>query len=69
MGCNCGRRKKSPIGNKNIVDQYKYLRPHQIRSRLEIFKKNFCADCVDRYKCNYTIYITCTKRPQGGNLL
>lgn len=73
MGCNCGRRKKAPPPVKspiiqsveNLLDAYKYLKPHQIKARLEIFKRNFCKACKDRYKCDYDMYLKCTVRPQA----
>ena len=63
MGCNCGRGGGSAIGGK-IMGAYGNLRPHQIRARLEIFKRNFCTDCGDRYKCDYNMYLKCNIRPR-----
>jgi hypothetical protein len=63
MACRCGGnsgRTKSALGS------YKYLKPHQIRARLEIFKRNNCPNCETRYSCNYTMYLSCAKRPQKG---
>jgi len=63
MGCNCGKRKafKPTI---NIVEQYKYLKPHQIKARLEVFKRNYCTNCDKRYKCDYNMYLNCQTRPK-----
>jgi len=61
MGC-CGR------GNRRSYVQdpmggYKYLKAHQIKARLEVFKKNNCKDCTDRYKCDYNKYLGCKGKP------
>jgi len=71
MGCNCGRRSrpapvKPPIMQAvdNLLEAYKYLKPHQIKARLEIFKRNFCKSCKNRYICDYDMYLKCTVRPQ-----
>ena len=63
MGCNCGRRRafKPTI---NIVEQYKYLKPHQIKARLEVFKRNYCTNCDKRYECDYNMYLNCQMRPK-----
>jgi len=62
MGCRCNN-KRSPVG-VNIMDGYKYLKPHQIKARLEVFKRKFCSNCNDRYICDYNMYLQCTNRPR-----
>ena len=60
MGCNCGRSNKKYV--KDLVDVlggYKYLKAHQIKARLEIFKKNQCKECGKRYQCDYSKYLGC----------
>jgi hypothetical protein len=64
MGCNCGRKRSAPLA-LNILDGYANLKPHQIKSRLEVFKKNYCKNCEKRYKCDYNSYQKCTIRPRG----
>jgi hypothetical protein len=72
MGCNCGRKVGTAPAAKSatrtpasrIVEEYKYLKPYQIKARLEIFKRNYCPNCETRYQCDYNMYLTCTKRPQ-----
>lgn len=68
MGCNCGKRRSTPASVtrdvKNIVEEYKYLKPHQIKARLEVFKKNYCTNCESRYQCDYNMYLKCDKRPK-----
>jgi len=60
MGCNCGQNRKKYVRDPgDIRGGYKYLKPHQIRARLEIFKKNQCKECDKRYKCDYVLYLTC----------
>jgi len=73
MACNCGRKRnpppiKSPVitAVENLLEAYRYLKPHQITARLEIFKRNFCKTCSDRYVCDYEVYLKCLKRPQTG---
>lgn len=66
MGCNCGRKKK-PAKNsdtKYLLSNYEYLKPHQVKARLEVFKKTYCRNCKKRYKCDFDMYLNCTKRPQ-----
>ena len=60
MGCNCGGGQKKHVRDPgDVMGGYKYLKPHQITARLEIFKKNNCKDCEKRYQCNYSLYLTC----------
>ena len=56
MAC-CGQ-KRIRVSN-TVMGGYKYLKPHQIRARLEVFKKNFCRDCDKRYKCDFEMYKKC----------
>lgn len=58
MGCNCGQNRARRIKDP-VMGVYKYLKPHQVKARLEIFKKNNCKDCADRYKCDYVMYLGC----------
>ena len=60
MGCNCGRVTKKYVKDPgDVLGGYKYLKPHQITARLEVFKKNNCKECADRYKCDYSKYLGC----------
>ena len=45
---------------------YKNLQAHQIRARLEVFKKRYCKDCEKRYDCDYKMYQQCQKYKIGG---
>jgi len=68
MGCNCGRSQsvhaQDPL---DVMGGYKYLKPHQIKARLEIYKRNNCPECGQRYVCDYTIYLSCKiKAPVMG---
>jgi hypothetical protein len=64
MGCNCGGSRtvyrKDPL---DVMGGYKYLHPHQVKARLEVFKKRYCKECSDRYKCDYSYYLKCEKAP------
>ena len=60
MGCNCGQRIKKYVKDPgDVMGGYKYLKPHQISARLEIFKKNNCKECGTRYQCDYNKYLGC----------
>ena len=60
MGCGCGKNKGKLVRDpQDMMGGYKYLKPHQVKARLEIFKRNNCKDCKDRYKCDYSSYVQC----------
>ncbi len=60
MGCGCGKNKRINVRDPgDVLGGYKYLKPHQVKARLEIFKRNNCKDCADRYKCDYAKYVEC----------
>jgi len=60
MGCNCGKSKKKSVKDPmDVKGGYKYLKPHQIVARLEVFKRRNCKDCEKRYKCDYNMYLSC----------
>lgn len=61
-GCAKKRRVAKPIGSPDdLKGGYKYLTDRQIRARLEIYKRNNCKDCDNRYKCDYTMFMDCKK--------
>ena len=64
MGCNCGGRKNKPRINNptDIMGGYKYLTANQIKVRLEAFKKKYCRNCEEKYKCDLGMYKSCNKR-------
>lgn len=57
MAC-CGKASKR-INVKDPLGGYRYLKAHQIKARLEVFKKNNCKDCDKRYTCDYNKYLSC----------
>ena len=60
MGCRCGASKKVLAQDPmDIMGGYKYLKPHQIKARLEIFKRDNCANCATRYGCDYNVFLQC----------
>jgi len=64
MGCNCGKNKrKKMVDPYDVMGGYKYLKPHQVVARLEVFKRKNCKGCEDRYKCDYEKFLSC----KGGN--
>jgi len=65
MGCNCGKTKRAYVRDPlDVMAGYKYLKPHQVKARLEVFKKKNCKECELRYKCDYNRYLNCSKRPK-----
>lgn len=56
---------KKPIKRYTVMGNYKYLKPNQINKRLEVFKRIYCKDCPDRYKCDFEMYNACTKVDKG----
>jgi len=69
MGC-CGksRRKPKPRSREryDVMGGYGTLPRHQIRARLEVFKKKYCQECEKRYECDYKMYQECQKYKIGG---
>jgi hypothetical protein len=64
MACSgCKKRREgrnNPITKDgDLMGGYKYLNDRQIKIRLEVYKKRFCRDCNDRYKCDYNMYLKC----------
>jgi hypothetical protein len=59
MGCSCSKGRKYVHDPMDVKGGYKYLKPHQIKARLEVFKKNNCKECTDKYKCDYDKYLKC----------
>ena len=64
MACGgCSKRRnvqRSPIGTKDsLMGGYKYLTSRQLRARLEVYKKNNCKSCENRYKCDYGMFANC----------
>ena len=64
----CGVCNKNRQGDPNriydVLGGYKYLPDSQIKARLEVFKKRYCANCPKRYDCTYDIYFICEIRPR-----
>ena len=68
MACGgCGKRRAAAtaaagkITEKDLMGGYKYLTDRQIKARLEIYKKRYCPNCDNRYKCDYEMYMKCKK--------
>ncbi len=62
MAC-CGQTKKRKLREEDydIMGGYKYLSDRQIKARLEVFKRSFCKECLQRYTCDYNNYLICKK--------
>lgn len=64
MACGgCKKRravKNAKAGTKeSLMGGYRYLNQRQLRARLEVYKKNHCADCDKRYECDYGMFSNC----------
>jgi len=61
VACGCGKNKRKYVRDPgDVMGGYKYLKPQQIKARLEIFKKKNCKDdCDKRYTCDYNMYLNC----------
>lgn len=73
MACGgCKKRAARRSANRTITRDggvmggYKYLNDRQIKARLEIYKKKYCPDCDNRFKCDYNMYVSCRKNK--GNM-
>lgn len=66
MACgSCTRRKPQHKGGKyDVMGGYKTLTARQINARLEVYKKMYCSDCVNRYNCDFGMYSACTKKDE-----
>jgi hypothetical protein len=66
----CGGCAKKRAANKpaerdqklNFMVGYESLPPNQIKGRLELFKRRYCAGCATRYDCDINMYNSCQKR-------
>jgi hypothetical protein len=46
---------------EEVMGGYGHLTDRQIKARLEVYKKKYCTNCDDRYKCDYKNYVSCKK--------
>jgi len=65
MACGgCARRRaarQGPATAESLMGGYKYLNDRQIRARLEVYKRNNCKACDQRYECDYGNFVKCKK--------
>ena len=66
MACGgCGAKRvvqnADPESPDYLKGGYKYLSDGQIRARLEVYKRRYCGQCDNKYKCDYTMYLECKK--------
>jgi hypothetical protein len=61
----CGGRKRQKImpskQRYDVMGGYKYLQAHQIRARLEVYKRKYCTNCEKRFECDFAMYEQCQK--------
>jgi hypothetical protein len=46
---------------RDLMGGYANLTDRQIKARLEAYKRRYCKDCKERYKCDYVRYVDCKK--------
>ncbi len=68
MACGgCAKRREAQaaarkaIEDRDLMGGYANLTDRQIKARLEVYKRRYCASCAKRYECDYTIYVECRK--------
>lgn len=62
MACGgCAKRRHVVNDPNDLKGGYKHLTDRQLRARLEIYKRNNCTDCDNRYKCDYPMFVECKK--------
>ena len=68
MACGgCSKRRSDAKTNSqkkedyDIMGGYGTLTDVQIKSRLEIYKRRYCKQCIKRYDCTFVIYLNCRK--------
>lgn len=73
MACGgCGRRHQENVvqrqnsEDQNLMGGYANLTDQQIKTRLEVYKRRYCAPCEKRYACDFGNYLACRKSKQGG---
>lgn len=62
MACSaCSKRRAAAEASRQytVMGGYKNLPDRIIKARLEVYKKRYCSECVDRYKCDYQNYVKC----------
>jgi hypothetical protein len=68
MACGgCSKRREVQSANRqareeqDLMGGYANLTDRQIKARLEVYKRRYCASCAKRYECDYTVYTECRK--------
>lgn len=46
---------------QDLMGGYANLTDRQIKARLEVYKRRYCATCEKRYSCDYAGYLACKK--------
>jgi hypothetical protein len=63
-GCGKKSRRPPPVNKRrpyDVMGGYKYLQPHQIRARLEAYKRIHCKNCERKFECDFEMYEQCQK--------
>jgi hypothetical protein len=53
------RAKAKAKAEGDLMGGYKYLNARQLDARLDAYKRHYCKECADRYKCDYANYVKC----------
>lgn len=71
MACGgCAKRRAARAAARRVKEDtdltggYANLTDRQIKARLEVYKRRYCADCTKRYECDYKNYLECRKSAQ-----
>jgi len=69
MSCGgCSKRMAVKKERYEVLGGYGSLPDKQIKARLEVYKKRYCKECNDRYKCDFVMYSDCRKSVQNKAL-
>lgn len=64
-GCQKRRAQQTAVRQareeQDLTGGYANLTDRQIKARLEVYKRRYCAACEKRYSCDYTSYLACKK--------
>lgn len=68
MACGgCAKRRAATTAARqaredvDLMGGYANLTDRQIKARLEVYKRRYCASCTKRYECDYPSYVKCKK--------
>lgn len=63
----CSKRRAQRVASRKVKEEkdlmggYANLTDRQIKARLEVYKRRYCASCQKRHECEYENYLECIK--------